>query len=84
MIKIRKAIKVTNDLTNSFKNSDRYPKVWRIVYTSRMCYVYIRLPFDADKLEIETIDREFLALVHLSYEIESSNGQKKIRGARNR
>lgn len=52
------------------------------LYTRR--YVYIRLPFDADKLEIETIDREFLALVHLSYEIESSNGQKKIRGARNR
>lgn len=58
-------------------NSDRCKSLENRVYT---------LLFDADKLEIETINREFLALVHLSCEIESSSGQKKkkIRGARNR
>lgn len=42
---------------------------------------YIRWLFvDGDKLGIETINREFLASVHLSSGIESSNGQKKIYG----
>lgn len=41
------------------------------------CVHVAALLFDADKLEIETINREFLALVHLSCEIESSSGQKE-------
>lgn len=81
MIKLRirrKAIKVTNPCyfmnVNSFKNTDKYAsaKVWRIVYTAACVYGCY-----SDKLEIETINREFLALVHLSYEIESSNKKKK-------
>lgn len=59
-------------------------------YIRAYIYIHIRegLFLDGDKLEIETINREFLASVHLSSWIESSSERKKkeknIRGARNR